>query len=59
MTVSHRNAASPSLTSPSLREEISARALYMRLDAALGRTPNGDMPVILERFALIYPSEPS
>jgi len=28
MIVSHRNAASPSLTSPMLGEEVSARALH-------------------------------
>ena len=33
MTSSHRNAASPSPTSPSLGEEISARVLYMRCPA--------------------------
>jgi uncharacterized protein YhfF len=30
-------------------------AYFSRRCAALGRTPSEDMPVILERFALIYP----
>jgi uncharacterized protein YhfF len=28
---------------------------FSRRCAALGRTPRNDMPVILERFALVYP----
>lgn len=32
---------------------------FSRRCAALGRAPSGDMPVILERFALIYPTGPS
>ena len=30
-------------------------AYFSRRCAAMGRTPSNDMPVILERFALIYP----
>jgi uncharacterized protein YhfF len=30
---------------------------FSRRCAALGRTPSGDMPVVLERFALVYPVE--
>ena len=32
---------------------------FSRRCAALGRAPNEDMPVILERFALIYPTGPA
>jgi uncharacterized protein YhfF len=32
---------------------------FSRRCAALGRTPSADMPVILERFALIYPPAPA
>ena len=31
-------------------------AYFSRRCAALGRTPGNDMPVILERFALLYPA---
>jgi uncharacterized protein YhfF len=31
-------------------------AYFSRRCAALGRTPSNDMPVILERFALVYPA---
>jgi uncharacterized protein YhfF len=34
-------------------------AYFSRRCEALGRTPRNDMPVILERFALIYPDGPS
>src|SRR5687767_9248130 len=34
-------------------------AYFSRRCEALGRTPSDDMPVILERFALIYPAERS
>jgi uncharacterized protein YhfF len=34
-------------------------AYFSRHCEALGRTPSNDMPVILERFALIYPAGPS
>jgi uncharacterized protein YhfF len=34
-------------------------AYFSRRCAALGRTPSDDMPVILEHFALIYPTGPS
>lgn len=34
-------------------------AYFSRRCAALGRTPSEDMPVILERFALIYSAGPS
>ena len=34
-------------------------AYFSRRCAALGRAPSEDMPVILERFALIYPTGPS
>lgn len=32
---------------------------FSRRCAALGRAPSNDMPLILERFALIYPARPS
>lgn len=34
-------------------------AYFSRRCAALGRAPAEDMPVVLERFALIYPAGPS
>ena len=34
-------------------------AYFSRRCEALGRTPSDDMPVILERFALVYPAAPS
>jgi uncharacterized protein YhfF len=34
-------------------------AYFSRRCETLGRTPSNDMPVILERFALIYPAGPS
>ena len=34
-------------------------AYFSRRCAALGRTPSDDMPVILDHFALIYPTGPS
>ena len=34
-------------------------AYFSRRCEALGRTPTDDMPVILERFALVYPVRPS